>query len=203
MANNPLPGQLAAQAELAVNTLTQTDYQYTERIDAAAGIWDCDCNAFVGFVLEELAPSHYKLIPSETTQPRPRAFEYYDYFASRTGTTSGWHRINLLADARRGDILAWRFPAVEVGHDTGHVVYLAETPVAGDGGVFSVRVYDSANQPHFDDTRGPDTFASGVGSGILKFQVNAAGQPTAFQFGPGEAFVALAIAIGRAEPLSS
>lgn len=202
MAHNPLPGQLAAQAELAVNTLTQTDYQHIKRIDVVAGIYDCDCNAFVGFVLEGLAPAHYAMVPRESTQPRPRAFEYYEFFASRTGTTDGWHRINLLADARRGDILAWRFPKVEVGFDTGHVVFLAETPVVGEGGVVSVRVYDSANQPHFDDTRGPDTFPNGVGSGILKFQVDAEGRPTAFQFAPGDQFVAHPIAIGRAEPLS-
>jgi len=61
MLPNLLPNQLASQAETVVNTLRQTVYQYAENIDAAIGVWDCDCNSFVGFVLEALAPDHYYL----------------------------------------------------------------------------------------------------------------------------------------------
>ena len=71
MSSNPLPHELAAKAESIINTLTQTDYQHTENIDTDAGIYDCDCNGFVGFILETLGPSHYKLIPKESDQPRP------------------------------------------------------------------------------------------------------------------------------------
>jgi len=200
MPENPLPSHLAAQAELIVNTLQQTDYQYVEYIDAANGVYDCDCNSFVGFVLESLAPLHYSLVPKEAGQKRPRAFKYYEFFASLTPeSTGGWHRIDRLSDARRGDILAWRFPAVELGHDTGHVVFVAGTPELDDAGNFAVRVYDSANQPHFDDTRGPGD--SGVGSGFINFTVDATGAPIAFQFGPAaDQFVTLPIAIGRTEP---
>jgi hypothetical protein len=80
----PLPQQIAAQAELIVNNLEQTDYQYTEQIDVDQGIYDCDCNGFVGLVLQRTAPDHYALVPKETDQPRPRAFEYYDFFNSLT-----------------------------------------------------------------------------------------------------------------------
>jgi hypothetical protein len=40
-----------------------------------------------------------------------------------------------------------------------------------DSGIFTVRVYDSVIQPHFDDTRGggPGQFPNGVGYGALKF----------------------------------
>jgi hypothetical protein len=51
-----LPQQIAAQAEFIVNNLEQTDYQYTEQIDVDRGIYDCDCNSFVGFVLQRAAP---------------------------------------------------------------------------------------------------------------------------------------------------
>ena len=205
MPANPLPQQLAAQAEDIVNTVTATKYQFAEQIDAEAGVYNCDCNSFVGFILQDLAPSHYAKLPKEPTQLRPRAFEYYNFFSSLTPTSpGGWHRIELMADTRRGDILAWRFPEIEKGHDTGHVVYLAETPTIHDDNTASVRVYDSANSPHFEDTRGSNAgqFGNGVGSGFLNFQLDTEGRPIAFQFAPKDSFETFPIAVGRAEPLT-
>ena len=144
------------------------------------------------------------MIPKETTQPRARAFEYYVFLSALTPVSpGGWHRIDFLRDARPGDIITWRFPTVEKGHDTGHVVFAAETPTEDASGIFSVRVYDSAAEPHFDDTRGTGEgqFATGVGSGFIKFKVDDAGRPIAFQFAPSEKFTTLPIAIGRVEPL--
>lgn len=200
MASNPLPAELATQAEFIVNTLTQTDYQYNGVIDADEGIYDCDCNQFVACVLEGLAANHYALIPKEATQPLPRAFEYYLYFSSLGAQTAGWKQITRLADARRGDILAWELPQVK-GQDTGHVVFLGEAPQEIEDGVWSVRVYDSADKPHFEDTRAPGT--TGVGSGFLRFEVDAEGRPTGFMFSPtATVFELRPIAIGRAEPLA-
>ena len=201
-----LPEQMASQAELITNSLNQTDYQHVEKVDVDRGVYYCDCNGFVSFTMQRAAPAHYLMIPKEANQLRPRAFEYYVFFNSLTPeSTGGWHRIDFLRDARRGDILGWRFPKVEKGHDTGHVVVVAETPTVDASGVFTVRVYDSAAQPHFDDTRGTGEgqFAKGVGSGLLKFKVDQAGRPTAFQFAPLDKFETLPIAIGRLEPLPS
>jgi hypothetical protein len=199
-----LPDQLAAQAEFIVDNLEQTDYQHIEKIDVDRGVYDCDCNGFVSFVMERSAPSHYAMIPKEANQFRPRAFEYYVFFNSLTPeSTGGWHRIDLLRDTRRGDIIAWRFPQVEKGHDTGHVLVVAETPTVDDSGIFTVHIYDSSALPHFDDTRGSGEgqFKTGVGSGFIKFKVDQAGRPTAFQFTPSDQFTTLSIAIGRLEPL--
>jgi len=176
-----LPTQVAAQAEFIVSNLRQTDYQHTEHIDVDRGIYDCDCDGFVGFVLTRVAPDQYAMIPQEAGQSRPRAFEYCLFFSSLTPQSAGWHRIDFLRDVRRGDFIAWRFPEVEIeeGHDTGHVLVAAETPGMDDSGIFTVRVYDSVTQPHFDDTRGdgPGQFPNGVGYGALKFQVDAGGGP--------------------------
>jgi hypothetical protein len=199
-----LSGQLASQAELIVNSVRQTKYQHADNIDVDRGIYDCDCNGFVSFVMERSSPAHYSMIPKETTQSRPRAFEYYVFFSSLTPeSTGGWHRIDFLRDARRGDILGWRFPKVEKGHDTGHVVIVAETPTVDDSGIYTVRIYDSSAQPHFDDTRGDGEgqSATGVGSGFLKFEVDDEGRPTAFQFSPTDKFETFPIAVGRVEPL--
>jgi len=201
-----LPEKIAALAESTVATLKQTDYQHVDHIDVAAGIYDCDCNGFVHFVLTGTVPENAKLIPQEAGQSRPRAFEYYDFFAARTPESpGGWHRIDFLKDARRGDIIAWRWPTIEPHQDTGHVVIVAETPTMDDVGIFSVQVYDSAAAVHFDDTRGPGAgqFPTGVGSGVIKFKVDGAGRPMAYLFSPPDSaqFSYRPIAIGRAEPL--
>ena len=85
------------------------------------------------------------------------------------------------------------------------MLFVAETPVANDSGVFSVRVYDSAAEPHFKDTRGEGEgqFESGAGSGFINFTVDDLGRPEAFQFAPSEGFTTLPIAIGRCEPVVS
>jgi hypothetical protein len=199
-----LPEQVAWQGESIVNNLQQTDYQFIENIDVDRGVYDCDCNGFVGFVLERVAPDHYAMIPKEADQPRPRAFKYYDFFSSLTPeSTAGWRQLSFLRDARRGDIIAWRFPEIEIGQNTGHVFFVASTPSIIDSGIFAIRVYDSADEPHFDDTRGEDEgeFESGVGSGFINFTVDDSGRPVAFQFAPSDEFVTLPIAIGRLEPL--
>jgi hypothetical protein len=199
-----LPGQFASQAELVVNSIKQTDYQHIEKIDIDRGVYDCDCNGFVSFDMQRAAPAHYLMIPKEANQFRPRAFEYYDFFNSLTPESSGgWHRIDFLQDTRRGDIIAWRLPKIEKGHDTGHVLVVADAPTIDDVGISSVRLYDSAAQPHFDDTRGDDEgeFPSGVGSGVIKFKTDDDGRPRAFQFAPSDQFTELPIAIGRLAPL--
>jgi hypothetical protein len=199
-----LPGQIASQAEFIVNNLVKTYYQHPDNIDPDRGVYDCDCNGFVSFVMLRSASDHYRMIPQEKDQSRPRAFEYYVFFSMQTPeSTGGWHRIDFLRDAQRGDLIAWRFPTVMKGHDTGHVLIVAEAPTADASGIFTVRVYDSANQPHFNDTRGSGAgqSATGIGSGFINFKVDASGRPTAFQFSPSDGFEVLPIAIGRVEPL--
>jgi hypothetical protein len=80
---------------------------------------------------------------------------------------------------------------------------VAEEAAAIDSDIFAVRVYDSAAYPHFDDTRGngEGEFPDGIGSGVINFQVDDAGRPTSFQFGPPDPFISLPIAVGRVEPL--
>jgi hypothetical protein len=199
-----LAEQVAWQAEFIVNNVQQTDYQHKDNIDVDRGIYDCDCSGFVSYVLQRAAPGHYEMIPKEAAQPRPRAFKYYEFLHScGLEPNNGWRQIELLARARRGDIIAWRFPVIEPHKDTGHVLFVAEAPAEADSGVFAVRVYDSAAQPHFDDARGKKkegSFPTGVGSGFINFKVDGAGRPAAFQFAPADHFVTLPIAIARVEP---
>ncbi len=196
-----LADQVAAQAEFIVNNLQQTDYQYTENIDVDNGVYDSDCSQFANFVLSRAAPDHYAMLVAAAGEPVPRAFDYYDFFNSLPPEAGdGWEQVEILVDAARGDLIAWQLPP-EPDQDTGHVVFVADTPTVDDQGYFAVRVYDSAIVPHFDDTRGdgPGQWPSGVGSGFINFQVDDEGQPIAFQFSPhlSAQFTPLPIAIGR------
>jgi hypothetical protein len=198
-----LPQQISSTAKSIVNSLVQTDYQHIEHIDPVAGIYDCDCNGFVGFVLDTVAPAHYHLIPKEKHQQRPRAFKYFGFFASLTPESmGGWQRIDFLRDARAGDVISWRAPTIEHDENTGHVLFVAAPPTIDAAGIYSICVYDSADKPHFDDTRGSGAgeFPTGVGSGIIKFNVDGAGRPTGFLFAPPASaeFTFLQTAIGRA-----
>ena len=200
-----LPQDIAALAEKIVNTLTQTDYQHKDKIDPATGVYVCDCNGFVAHVLKSVAPQNLTAVPLDTmpgsVESRPRAFEYYDFFASLTSkSTGGWSRINLLSDAGRGDVMAWRHPTIERGQNTGHVVILAETPKLDASGAFYVaRVYDSTEEAHFDDTRPSPKGKKGVGSGFIHFKIDGVGHPIAYLFAPplDNQFDYRGIAIGR------
>jgi hypothetical protein len=84
-------------------------------------------------------------------------------------------------------------------------VIVAEPATVDEAGIFSMRVYDSDDKPHFDDTRGSGAgrFPTGVGSGVVKFKVDGAGRPIAYLFAPPDTaeFSYRPIAIGRTEPL--
>jgi hypothetical protein len=205
-----LPEDIAARAESIVNTLTQTNYQHVDKINADTGVYDCDCNGFVSFVLSNTAPQQYALIPKEAHHSRPRAFNYFNYFASLTPESSaGWRRVDRLEDARRGDVMAWRFPTIRPHIDTGHVMILAESPrLDPSREFFVVRIYDSAAKAHFNDTRMPDGHASptgttGVGSGFINLRFDGEGRPIAYLFAPpaDAEYSYRPIAIGRAELL--
>ncbi len=197
-----LADRVAAQAEFIVNNLQETDYQYTENIDVDNRVYNCDCSQFANFVVAQCTPDHYATLVAAASEPVPRAFDYYDFFTSLPPKAGdGWEQVGVLADAARGDLIAWRFSEIELGRDTGHVVFVADTPAMGDQGYFVVRVYDCAIAPHFDDTRGDGLgqWPSGVGSGFINFKIDGDGEPVAFQFSPplSSEFTSLPIAIGR------
>jgi hypothetical protein len=194
-----LPEQIASQAESIVNNYRETHYTHELHIDVDSGVYDCDCSEFVGFILAALAPKHFAMIAASAAPSRPLAGDYYAFFASpNLQSMGGWSQVQALSAARRGDIIAWLLP-IGTGN-TGHVFTVAETPALMESGNFSVRVYDSAQVPHYEDSRGDGE--NGVGTGFINFQVDSAGSPAKFQFGPSEpAWVSVPIVIGRAVPL--
>ena len=190
--------QIAAEARRIVDTLKHTKYQHKTHIDEETATFYVDCSGFVSYVLQRVAPERYAEVPKEATHDRPRAFKYYEFFASLPGEpTKGWRLLENLRKCRRGDIIAWKFKQIEPGKDTGHVLIVAGEPESLTDGNVAVPVYDSAATPHFDDSRDVSGEAHpGVGSGTLVFEVNDNGSPLAVQFSPSTGLLHHQIAIG-------
>ena len=185
-----LAEQIADAAQSIVDTLTHTRYEYAYSMNAETGVYDCDCNGFVFYVLSLVAPDLLTPIAGDTATP-PLAHAYFEFFASLTPASPGaWQRVDKLTDLARGDILAWRAPTIETGQDTGHVVIIAEpASLDASGAFYVVRVYDAAVTAHFADTRAPSGQPSakgstGVGSGFINVRIDGEGRPLAYLFAP-------------------
>lgn len=180
--------------------IRETSYRHHSRVDPSNGIYQLDCSEFVSLMLERVAPEHYRKIPTETGHPQPRARMYFRFFDKlKLEPRTGWRPITKLSGVMPGDIVAWeKIRAGEQG-DTGHVMIVAESPHRDQDGTFQVRVYDSSEIPHAEDSR--PAGSSGVGSGSVLFRVNENGAPVAFQFNSHSRWHSEPIAIARLEPM--
>ncbi len=208
MAGEATGGQQVADEALNVeNDVVHTTYSHKNSIDVETGTYDVDCNGFVGFVLQEAAPEHLDQIKPESGHTLPRAYIYQRYFAKLPVDGSGdWIQVRRLADASPGDIIAWSLTKEpELDENTGHVMIVADDPMELDGEALSVRVYDSSDVIHYDDTRrqGGNSPATGVGIGTIHIRVDADGSPIEFKFGPGDHYFSRPISIGRIQPLGA
>ncbi len=197
--NTPLRQQVAGEAIRILENTRHTNYQHNLVIDEATGKYDVDCSGFVSYILGRVAPKHLSLVPMQNGETRLLAQDYYNFFSSLPNeTANGWRQILYLRDARPGDLIAWAL--APPNEDTGHVFVVAADPVALDANTMAVKAYDASDILHYDDSRGPGKqFQTGVGSGTFHIQVDEAGRPVTFQFGPGDPVVPNSIAIGRIE----
>jgi hypothetical protein len=195
---------VAIAAERVVKATKRTSYQHGIYVDPATGTYVTDCSGFVSLVLEEVAPVHYGGIPRDVAHPYPRAFEFFDYLAKQpTAPSLGWRRIEHVARLAGGDVVAWRRRHVEDDEDSGHVLIAAEPARPLSPEVWALRVYDSTDVRHLDDSRDANgIFQGGIGTGTILVHVDGQDRPTAFQFGPDDAVHELPIAIGRLEALT-
>jgi hypothetical protein len=178
----------------------ETSYQHHSQIDASNGIYRLDCSEFVSLILERIAPKHYLELSIEPGRPQPRAKMYFSFFDKlKLEPRTGWRPIIKLAGVVPGDIVAWQKIGAGGRGDTGHVMIVAESAHRNQDGTFRVRVYDSSEIPHADDSR--PAGSSGVGSGSVLFRVNENGAPIAFQFNPRLHWHSEPIAIARLEPM--
>jgi hypothetical protein len=183
-----------------VANVRETSYRHQLRVDPANGIYELDCSEFVSLILERVAPKRYQEIFTEPGHPQPRARMYFRFFEQlKHEPRTGWQPITKLAEAAPGDLIAWEKPDNGGLGDTGHVMIVAEPPEVDPDGTFEVRVYDSSEIPHAEDSRAA-AGKSGVGSGSIHFRVDADGAPIAFQFNPRSQWHSEPIAIARLKP---
>ena len=196
--------RIALESRQIEQTLIRTKYQHVTQIDSATGTYNCDCSGFVSYVLAQVAPAHLKLIRKEKNWDRPRAFKYYEYFASLdTDSSQPWRRILHLSSCVPGDIIAWEETTADpppANEDTGHVLIVAAPAQVIQPGLLSLAVYDSSQILHYDDSRAENgTHRTGVGTGTLRFQLDSTGHPSSVQFNAKTSFHAHPISIGRCQ----
>ncbi len=154
-------------------------------------------------MLQRIAPQHYDTIYNGGGSHGPLAVDFYHRFgALPPGGADGWRPIQPLAAAPRRH-LGLELPGAGPGDNTGHVFVVVDDPTILDDGVVAVRVYDSSDVIHYDDTRGQggDSPATGLGSGTIHFQYDSSG--IEFQFGPNDPYNDAPVTIGRIEPLAT
>jgi hypothetical protein len=190
---------LLARAYRMLAGLKSTTYQHVTDIDEQTGEYYCDCSGFVSYLLRKEMPAHYAAVPFPAPFRHPRAVEFHDAFAAAPPeATPGqkWMRIVRLADARPGDVVAWRKATIPDQGVTGHIALFDSTPKPIGPDVYDVVVIDSTSRPHKDDTRNGDE--TGVGRGTIFLKADAEGRPVAFATRSAEGpFTSYSIAIGR------
>jgi len=194
-----LPELLTADARRMIAAYPNTQYSHKTHIDQHRGICEVDCSGFIVVLLRDKAPK--QLASIRTTHKRPLAEDFYAAFAPKQGPCArGWKHIERLAEALPGDVVAWVKPDHVPGDNTGHVVLLAEKPVAETDQRLRVRIYDSTLHGHALDERA-NAGRSGIGQGTLWIDVDNQGRPIGYRWKSRTGMLHTApIAIGRPIP---
>lgn len=200
-AGSSVAEKLLIETERILKNARVTSYQHKTKVDEEKGEYHLDCSGLVCYALKRVAPEHLKAIPKEKGHARQLAEDFQTFFETAPtdpAKAKHWLRIERLADAKPGDVVAWRRdPPPPPGESTGHVVILVETPVKEADGQFRVVLIDSTSGRHADDTRGENE--NGVGRGTMWIAVDEQGRPTGYRSSRRDGKLNIKpIAIGRA-----
>lgn len=201
----------AAGPEAVLSTLTriesslrESSYTHATRVDERAGRYEFDCSGMAAWVLRRASPVAQAAVSYRAKSGRPLARDYYHQIAAtRTGRARyGWERVNRVADASAGDVIAWLRPKEIRSANTGHVAFLvsAPEPVAEVPHAYLLRIADASRYQHQDDSRaGSDRTGFGQGT-ILVVADPETGAPVAYGWvGLRSAWIlSTPMAIGRA-----
>ena len=189
-----------AEAVRILDSIKLTEYRHKTDIDETKGAYYCDCSGFVGYVLNRTVAKEDGKGPFRDGKNRPLAMDYEKGFAKaseKADGKNGWQKVIRLADARPGDVIAWRHEVPKPGN-TGHVVFVDQQPVAEDDGLVRVVIIDSTTLPS-SDLKGKGK--SGIGRRTMWFTVDKDGQPVGSVRGSRKAKPKVeAISVGRALP---
>lgn len=217
------------EADRIVRNTKETSYTHSPMtFDEARGVYLCDCSGLVDYVLgrvaaDNLAPVIDHARSAHPEEARPRAWDYYEYFAAQQDIKvreriggikvfdaipdATWRQVYRLDHAMPGDVIAYKWKPSADKPDTGHVMIIADSPKrlgTRDGlPQYRVPLIDSAISAHDNDTRSKDS-SGGVGHGEMYFLTDKDGRPVAFQWrsptGTVTSSTIQGIAIGRAGP---
>lgn len=181
----PSGDKLAAEAERILQNMKTSEYAHKTEVDEQAGTYKLDCSGLVCFALKKVNPDALKAVPKSGTEKRQFAHDFYEWFAAaptpdKAGADAKWVKIEKLAQAKPGDVIAWKNENYQPGENTGHVMIVMEAPEADGDGVYKVTVIDSSAHGHGSDTRKKGE--SGVGRGTLWFSVGKDGEPVGVRF---------------------
>lgn len=158
-----------------------------------------DCSGFISYVLESVAPKHYR--PIREMQPDrkyPQAKSYAKFFhhLSADEAHDGWVGVRSYRDLRRGDIIAWEKPPSGTNHsgkgNSGHVMMVRDVPgnpeaVLLDGRkilLVNIPVLDSSSVYHFPPEELPpsaeQSHRDGLGKGDVKLVIDEQGKPIGY-----------------------
>ena len=186
VAGSPAPSVVAEAARI-VASARETTYAHHTHIDEATGQFDLDCSAFAGYVLLRAAPAARDELIAATVK-RPLARDFVGLISRLpTDTASHWRRLARATDLAPGDLIAWLRPADSKSRDTGHVMVVASPPRV-HGNEADVAIYDASALHHGRDDQRSAGARTGVGRGSIVLELDAAGQPIAFRWGPGAKF---------------
>jgi hypothetical protein len=177
--------KLVAEAERILQNVKTTEYAHKTDVDEQAGSYKLDCSGLVCLALKKVNPDALKAVPRSGTEKRQFAHDFYEFFNAapppdQAPADAKWAKIARLADARPGDLIAWKNENYQPGENTGHVMIIVETPVPDGDNLLKVVVIDSSAHGHGNDTRKKGE--SGVGRGSLWFTVTPDGAVTGVRF---------------------
>ncbi len=159
------------------NNIKSTEYVHPPyTVDEAAGVYRFDCLGFVDHVLMNADPSGYRIIGKGVNASIASYANYFNTLDTMTPNAAGFTKVSHPADVKPGDICLWLKPSTA---DAGHMWIIAGEPEQNlkRAGEVLVRIFDSTEQPHTDDSRVGAANKTGLGSGILGFMVDSTGSP--------------------------
>lgn len=185
------------EASSTLKTYQQSRYSHQTMIDEQKGIYNVDCSAFVGYILQKKAPLALEALPIDSGYKRVRAQNFYDYFKALEHTPSAhWIPIEAFSKLERGDVIVWKYDKALQKKDTGHIVIVSENPTREEQNLYRVRVIDASKGKHANDTRAENQ--DGIGSGDMWFRVDEKDSPIGLYWSSKDKKEAKhAIAMGR------
>lgn len=203
-AANAVTQSVHDEAMRILNSIQLTAYKHDTDIDEKKGQYYCDCSGFVGYVLNRTASKDDKKGPFGNGSRRPLAMDYekgFDKAPENVVAGARWQQIVRVADARPGDVIAWRHEVPKPGN-TGHVVIVDKKPVVEKDGLVRMDIIDSTTLPSADITGSKGK--TGIGRRTMWFKVDSDGHAVAYVRGKRTATPKTeAISIGRALPANA